>query len=259
MRRLQWSLGSPPLAPAARTYLPPGLPADATASDGAQHPLPPGPLGPTMDPCFRSPALLQWSGLALTSHRGLGSKRSTAMAPSVTLPSSGCTRCFYAPHTLSSRGATVPLAGGPPTGTILPCRLPMTPSWRSSRSSTRSAARVASQPGPSSSPCSKLGSRPAARHGRAANYRSTPTDGTSCPSPGGCHQREVFTAIALNDVPIDVLAERRGTTRGALYKTVHDARRKLRVQLAKEGLASNPVAKPATATNGSSNSTAMDE
>jgi RNA polymerase sigma-70 factor, ECF subfamily len=73
------------------------------------------------------------------------------------------------------------------------------------------------------------------------------------------HQREVFTAIALNDVPIDVLAERRGTTRGALYKTVHDARRKLRVQLAKEGLASNPVAKPATATNASSNSTAMDE
>jgi RNA polymerase sigma-70 factor, ECF subfamily len=42
------------------------------------------------------------------------------------------------------------------------------------------------------------------------------------------HQREVFVALALNGVPIDVLAERRGTTRGALYKTLHDARRKLR-------------------------------
>jgi len=42
------------------------------------------------------------------------------------------------------------------------------------------------------------------------------------------HQREVFTALALNGVPIDVLAERLNTTRGALYKTLHDARRKLR-------------------------------
>ena len=42
------------------------------------------------------------------------------------------------------------------------------------------------------------------------------------------HQREVFRALALNGVPIDVLAERLGSTRGALYKTLHDARRKLR-------------------------------
>lgn len=45
------------------------------------------------------------------------------------------------------------------------------------------------------------------------------------------HQREVLVAVALNDVPIDVLAERLGTTRGALYKTIHDARRKLRQKL----------------------------
>jgi RNA polymerase sigma-70 factor (ECF subfamily) len=38
-------------------------------------------------------------------------------------------------------------------------------------------------------------------------------------------------------VPIDVLAERRNTTRGALYKTLHDARRKLRTRLAEDGLA----------------------
>jgi RNA polymerase sigma-70 factor (ECF subfamily) len=42
------------------------------------------------------------------------------------------------------------------------------------------------------------------------------------------HQREVLSALVLAEVPIDVLAERLGTTRGALYKTLHDARRKLR-------------------------------
>jgi RNA polymerase sigma-70 factor (ECF subfamily) len=51
------------------------------------------------------------------------------------------------------------------------------------------------------------------------------------------HQREVFAALALNGVPIDVLAERRNTTRGALYKTLHDARRKLRTALAAAGQA----------------------
>lgn len=48
------------------------------------------------------------------------------------------------------------------------------------------------------------------------------------------HQRAVFVALALNEVPIDVLAERLNTTRGALYKTLHDARRKLRAALADE-------------------------
>ncbi len=51
------------------------------------------------------------------------------------------------------------------------------------------------------------------------------------------HQRSVLVALTLNDVPIDVLAERLGTTRGALYKTLHDARRKLRARLAHDGLA----------------------
>jgi RNA polymerase sigma-70 factor (ECF subfamily) len=50
------------------------------------------------------------------------------------------------------------------------------------------------------------------------------------------HQREVLVALTLNGVPIDVLAERLGTTRGALYKTLHDARRKLRAVLADRGL-----------------------
>jgi RNA polymerase sigma-70 factor, ECF subfamily len=49
------------------------------------------------------------------------------------------------------------------------------------------------------------------------------------------HQRRVLIALAVNGVPIDVLAERLGTTRGALYKTLHDARRKLRRQLLDDG------------------------
>jgi RNA polymerase sigma-70 factor (ECF subfamily) len=54
----------------------------------------------------------------------------------------------------------------------------------------------------------------------------------------GCltdHQREVLVALALNGVPLDVLAERLSTSRGALYKTLHDARRKLRSDLAGRG------------------------
>ena len=54
------------------------------------------------------------------------------------------------------------------------------------------------------------------------------------------HQRAVLVAITLNDVPIDVLAERRHTTRGALYKTLHDARRRLRTRLADDGVALGP-------------------
>ena len=42
----------------------------------------------------------------------------------------------------------------------------------------------------------------------------------------------MFVALALNGVPIDVLAERLQTTRGALYKTLHDSRKKLRAVLA---------------------------
>jgi RNA polymerase sigma-70 factor (ECF subfamily) len=51
------------------------------------------------------------------------------------------------------------------------------------------------------------------------------------------HQRQVLVAVALNDVPIDVMADRLDTTRGALYKTLHDARRKLREQLEEQDLA----------------------
>jgi len=51
------------------------------------------------------------------------------------------------------------------------------------------------------------------------------------------HQRRVLLALAVDGVPIDVLADRLGSTRGALYKTLHDARRKLRAHLAGRGVA----------------------
>ena len=44
-------------------------------------------------------------------------------------------------------------------------------------------------------------------------------------------QRHVFVALVLNDVPIDVLAERLGSNRAAIYKVLHDARVKLRAHL----------------------------
>jgi RNA polymerase sigma-70 factor (ECF subfamily) len=54
------------------------------------------------------------------------------------------------------------------------------------------------------------------------------------------HQRRVLVGLTLNRVPIDVLADRLHTTRGALYKTLHDARSRLRAHLAERDL--SPVA-----------------
>jgi RNA polymerase sigma-70 factor, ECF subfamily len=48
-------------------------------------------------------------------------------------------------------------------------------------------------------------------------------------------QREVFVAIALNDVAIDVLALQLRSNRNAIYKNLFDARRKLRASLAAAG------------------------
>jgi RNA polymerase sigma-70 factor, ECF subfamily len=60
------------------------------------------------------------------------------------------------------------------------------------------------------------------------------------------HQRRVLVALALNGVPIDVLAERLNTTRGALYKTLHDARQKLRRHLESCGLQPNSLLEETT-------------
>ena len=63
----------------------------------------------------------------------------------------------------------------------------------------------------------------------AALRRSIETDLTP-------HQRDVLVALAINEVPIDLLAERLNTTRGALYKALHDARQRLRAGLAARGM-----------------------
>jgi RNA polymerase sigma-70 factor (ECF subfamily) len=49
------------------------------------------------------------------------------------------------------------------------------------------------------------------------------------------HQRRVMLALLVDGVPIDVLAERLGTRRNALYKTLHDARVRVRAHLAASG------------------------
>jgi RNA polymerase sigma-70 factor, ECF subfamily len=55
------------------------------------------------------------------------------------------------------------------------------------------------------------------------------------------HQREVLVAVTLSDGPIDVLC----TTRGSLYETIHDARRKLRAALTARGLGVGDHPEPA--------------
>jgi RNA polymerase sigma-70 factor (ECF subfamily) len=48
-------------------------------------------------------------------------------------------------------------------------------------------------------------------------------------------QRQVLVAVVLDGVPIDVLAERLDSNRNALYKLLHDARRRLRTHVAAAG------------------------
>lgn len=49
------------------------------------------------------------------------------------------------------------------------------------------------------------------------------------------HQQRVLVAVALDGVPIDIIADRLGTTRNTVYKTLHDARKRLRAYLITQG------------------------
>jgi len=49
------------------------------------------------------------------------------------------------------------------------------------------------------------------------------------------YQRRIAIALLVDEVPIDVLADRLGTTRGALYKALHEARGRLRTALETSG------------------------
>jgi RNA polymerase sigma-70 factor (ECF subfamily) len=52
-------------------------------------------------------------------------------------------------------------------------------------------------------------------------------------------QRQVFVAIVLNQVPLDTLVIELASNRNAIYKTLFDARRKLRAVLAANGYIGN--------------------
>jgi RNA polymerase sigma factor (sigma-70 family) len=49
------------------------------------------------------------------------------------------------------------------------------------------------------------------------------------------HQRQIFVALVVDAVPVDVLAVELGSSRNTLYKTMFDARRKLRLHLENHG------------------------
>ncbi|HKX67770.1 MAG TPA: sigma-70 family RNA polymerase sigma factor [Intrasporangium sp.] len=58
------------------------------------------------------------------------------------------------------------------------------------------------------------------------------------------YQRRIAIALLVDEVPIDVLADRLGTTRGALYKTLHVARSRIRAHLIASGhLQPNPTSR----------------
>jgi RNA polymerase sigma-70 factor (ECF subfamily) len=48
-------------------------------------------------------------------------------------------------------------------------------------------------------------------------------------------QRLVFVAIVLNGIPLDALVHQLGSSRNAIYKSLYDARRKLRAHLVQTG------------------------
>ncbi len=58
-------------------------------------------------------------------------------------------------------------------------------------------------------------------------------------------QRAIFVAIVLNEVPLDALVAELGSNRNAIYKSLFDARRKLRARLVTDGhLDPEPARRP---------------
>ena len=48
-------------------------------------------------------------------------------------------------------------------------------------------------------------------------------------------QRQAMKALIVDEVPLDELVRHWGTSRNAVYKLVHDARRRLRAELVARG------------------------
>jgi RNA polymerase sigma-70 factor, ECF subfamily len=58
------------------------------------------------------------------------------------------------------------------------------------------------------------------------------------------HQRGIFVAIVLNGTPLDALVAELGSSRNAIYKTLFDARRKLRASLVTHGYLDDDASRP---------------
>ena len=58
-------------------------------------------------------------------------------------------------------------------------------------------------------------------------------------------QRRVFTAIVVDGIPLDALVVQLGSSRNVIYKTMFDARRKLRAALVANGYLAVPAGGPA--------------
>jgi RNA polymerase sigma-70 factor (ECF subfamily) len=54
------------------------------------------------------------------------------------------------------------------------------------------------------------------------------------------HQRRIFVAIVVDQIPLDALADRLGLRRNAIYKVIFDARRKIRRALVANGYLEEP-------------------
>ncbi len=54
-------------------------------------------------------------------------------------------------------------------------------------------------------------------------------------------QREAIVAVMFEGMPLEEAAKRMGTNRGALYKLMHDARRRLKKRMEAEGLSAEDV------------------
>ena len=56
-------------------------------------------------------------------------------------------------------------------------------------------------------------------------------------------QRQIFVAIVVNGTPLDILVVELGSSRNAIYKTLFDARRKLRASLVSNGYLADDVSR----------------
>jgi RNA polymerase sigma factor (sigma-70 family) len=167
-------------------------------------------------------------------------------------PSSGCTPYCCGPHAERPSGDSSSSRWAASSSTTSACRAPTTPRWQcckldgyrgASRFTTwaykfvvleisvklhRHAWRGRSIPTADDDPAwDRLAQDAEQAEARLESLDLMRALRTAVAEELTPRQREAFVAVVLNEVPADVLAERLGSTRGAIYKTVHDACRKL--------------------------------